>query len=140
MNGEVEIWRIIKKKSKKNYTSTSNAIDKMLGGSMEESEVKENTTGVEILPGQTENGVKRGRPRTNYREVVKSSQQGLREGDTRATFIVNEDKLRKLKALTLIEGKPIKEIIDDMLSEFLEDKEVPAYIYDILDKQEKNKK
>ena len=131
--------------SKKNYDSTSNAIDKILGGSMEENEVKENnetieTKGLEILPGQTENGRKKGRPRTNFRETVKSSQQGLRDGDTRATFIVKEDKLRKLKALTLVEGKPIKDIIDDMLSEFLEDKEVPAYIYDILDKQEKNKK
>lgn len=131
--------------SKKNYDSTSNAIDKMLGGSMEENEVKENsevieTKELEILPGQTENGRKKGRPRTNFREAVKSSQQGLRDGDTRATFIVKEDKLRKLKALTLVEGKPIKDIIDDMLSEYLEDKEVPAYIYDILDKQEKNKK
>lgn len=131
--------------SKKNYDSTSNAIDKMLGGSMEENEVKETsevieTKELEILPGQTENGRKKGRPRTNFREAVKSSQQGLRDGDTRATFIVKEDKLRKLKALTLVEGKPIKDIIDDMLSEYLEDKEVPAYIYDILDKQEKNKK
>lgn len=128
--------------SKKNYDSTSNAIDKMLGGSMEENEVNETieTKELEILPGQTENGRKKGRPRTNFREAVKSSQQGLRDGDTRATFIVKEDKLRKLKALTLVEGKPIKDIIDDMLSEYLEDKEVPAYIYDILDKQEKNKK
>lgn len=126
--------------SKKNYASTSNAIDKILGEKMEESEVKENTTGVEILPGQTENGVKRGRPRTNYREVVKSSQQGLREGDTRATFIVNEDKLRKLKALTLIEGKPIKEIIDDMVTEYLNDKEIPDTILDIIIKQEENRK
>ncbi len=131
--------------SKKNYDSTSNAIDKMLGGSMEENEVIETsevieTKELEILPGQTENGRKKGRPRTNFREAVKSSQQGLRDGDTRATFIVKEDKLRKLKALTLVEGKPIKDIIDDMLSEYLEDKEVPAYIYDILDKQEKNKK
>lgn len=131
--------------SKKNYDSTSNAIDKMLGGSMEENEVKETsevieTKELEILPGQTENGRKKGRPRTNFREAVKSSQQGLRDGDTRATFIVKEDKLRKLKALTLVEGKPIKDIIDDMLSEYLEDKEVPAYIFDILDKQEKNKK
>ena len=131
--------------SKKNYDSTSNAIDKMLGGSMEENEVKETsevieTKELEILPGQTENGRKKGRPRTNFREAVKSSQQGLRDGDTRATFIVKEDKLRKLKALTLVEGKPIKDIIDDMLSEYLEDKEIPAYIYDILDKQEKNKK
>lgn len=95
---------------------------------------------VEILSGQTENGVKRGRPRTNYREVVKSSQQGLREGDTRATFIVNEDKLRKLKALTLIEGKPIKEIIDDMVTEYLNDKEIPDAILDIIIKQEENRK
>lgn len=96
--------------------------------------------GLEILPGQTENGRKKGRPRTNFRKIVKSSQQGLRDGYTRATFIVKEDKLRKLKALTLVEYKPIKDIIDDMLSEFLKDKEVPAYIYDILDKKEKNKK
>ena len=38
-----------------------------------------------------------GRPKTQFREITKSSQEGTKENETRATFIVREDLLDKLK-------------------------------------------
>jgi len=65
-----------------------------------------------------------GRPKTIYREYEKSSQEGLREGYTRATFIVREDLLKKLKDYAYTEREKIKDVVNKMLAEFLEGKEV----------------
>jgi len=65
-----------------------------------------------------------GRPRTIYREYEKSSQEGLREGYTRATFIVREDLLKKLKDYAYTEREKLKDVVNKMLAEFLEGKEV----------------
>jgi len=45
----------------------------------------------------------------------KTSQQGLQDGWTRATFILRKDYLEKLKALAYWERKKIKEVIDEAL-------------------------
>jgi len=65
-----------------------------------------------------------GRPRTIYREYEKSSQEGLRDGFTRATFIVREDLLKKLKDYAYTERETLKDVVNKMLAEFLEGKEV----------------
>ncbi len=65
-----------------------------------------------------------GRPRTIYREYEKTSQEGLRDGYTRATFIVREDLLKKLKDYAYTERKTLKDTVNKMLAEFLEGKEV----------------
>ena len=65
-----------------------------------------------------------GRPRTIYREYEKSSQEGLREGYTRATFIVREDLLKKLKDYAYTEREKIKDVVNKMLAEFLDGKEI----------------
>jgi hypothetical protein len=65
-----------------------------------------------------------GRPRTIYREYEKSSQEGLRDGYTRATFIVREDLLKKLKDYAYTEREKLKDVVNKMLAEFLEGKEV----------------
>lgn len=62
----------------------------------------------------------RGRPKTSTREVTKSSQEGTKEKETRATFIVNEDLLEKVKAVAYWERKLIKEVIDTALQEFVD--------------------
>jgi len=50
--------------------------------------------------GQQEEEEKKARKAKNYRrEYTKSSQEGLQENWTRATFIVREDLLEKLKDL-----------------------------------------
>jgi hypothetical protein len=72
-----------------------------------------------ILPAPTSNP-KRGRPRTNFREVEKSSQEGCVAEETRATFIVNEQDLEKIKAVAYWERQPIKEIISEAIKGYLE--------------------
>lgn len=60
-----------------------------------------------------------GRPRSLKRKISKSSQEGLSEGWTRATFIVNEEHLDKLKSFARLKQTPIKEIISDAISSYL---------------------
>jgi hypothetical protein len=52
----------------------------------------------------------------------KTSQEGLRDGWTRATFILRKDYLEKLKASAYWERKKIKEIIDEALRLYLKGK------------------
>ena len=67
---------------------------------------------------------KRGRPKTATRVVEKSTQEGLKEGWTRATFIVREDYLEKLKDLAYWERRQIKELMDDILGSYLKGKRI----------------
>jgi len=60
---------------------------------------------------------KRGRPKTSTRDITKSSQEGTKEKETRATFIVNEDLLDKLKAIAYWDRKLIKEVVDTALQD-----------------------
>lgn len=114
----------------KNLEKTASVLDQMLDSTNREQKAR---------PGYTANGVKIGRPKKNNREITKTSQQGLKEGDTRATLIIKEDKLRKLKALSLVEGKPFKDIVDDMATAYLKDKDIPDAILKIIEKQEENR-
>ena len=52
----------------------------------------------------------------------KTSQEGLKDGWTRATFILRKDYLEKLKASAYWERKKIKEIIDEALRLYLKRK------------------
>ena len=65
---------------------------------------------------------KKGRPKTNFKEISKTSQEGTREGEVRATFIVKESILEKIKAVAYWDRKQIKSLIDDALGSFLEEK------------------
>ena len=60
-----------------------------------------------------------GRPRTSTRVYTKSSQEGLNGTETRATFIVKEDLLERLKDTAEAEGKLIKELISEALEDIL---------------------
>ena len=53
---------------------------------------------------------------------IKTTQQGLQDGWTRATFILREDYLQKLKELAYWERKTIKGVIDEALGSYLEGK------------------
>jgi hypothetical protein len=61
-----------------------------------------------------------GRPVTQTKEITKSSQEGTKENETRATFIVNEELLEKLKAVAYWERKLIKEVINTALQEAID--------------------
>ncbi len=52
----------------------------------------------------------------------KTSQQGLKEGWTRATFILRKDHLQKIKSLSYWERKRIKEVLDEALKLYLKGK------------------
>jgi hypothetical protein len=58
------------------------------------------TGGLNSLLGDQPEKPKRGRPQiTQTKEITKSSQEGTKENETRATFIINEELLDKLKAI-----------------------------------------
>jgi hypothetical protein len=71
-----------------------------------------------------ETGESKQEGRSTQRVITKSSQEGLREGWTRATFIVREEHLEKLKALAYWERKQLKELVDEVLSSYLKHKKV----------------
>jgi hypothetical protein len=50
---------------------------------------------------------------------IKTTQQGLQDGWTRATFILRRHHLEELKALAYWERKTIKEVIDEALGSYL---------------------
>jgi len=53
----------------------------------------------------------------------KTSQEGLRDGYTRATFIVREDLLKKLKDYAYTERETLKDVINYMIEQFLDGKD-----------------
>jgi len=62
---------------------------------------------------------KRGRPKSNFREIHKSSQEGCKANETRATFIVKEDALEKIKALAYWQRLKVKDVVQAALAEHL---------------------
>lgn len=75
------------------------------------------TGGLSSLLGDQPEKPKRGRPQTVFKEITKSSQEGTKENETRATFIVGEGLLDKLKAIAYWDRKLIKEVINSALQE-----------------------
>ena len=65
----------------------------------------------------TKDKPKVGRPKTQFKEITKMSQQGTKENETRATFIVNEELLDKLKAIAYWDRVLIKDVINTALQE-----------------------
>jgi hypothetical protein len=56
--------------------------------------------------------------------AVKSSQKGLKSGWIRATFILRDDYLEKIKALAYWERKKVKEVVDEALGFYLKGKRI----------------
>ncbi len=54
----------------------------------------------------------------------RTSQEGLKEGWTRATFILRKDHLEKLKSLSYWERRTIKDVVDEALSSYLDGKKI----------------
>ena len=75
------------------------------------------TGGLSSLLGDQPEKPKKGRPVTQTKEITKSSQEGTKENETRATFIVNEELLEKLKAIAYWDRMLIKEVINEALQE-----------------------
>jgi len=75
------------------------------------------TGGLNSLLGDQPEKPKRGRPVTQTKEITKSSQEGTKENETRATFIINEELLEKLKAIAYWDRVLIKDVINTALQE-----------------------
>ena len=75
------------------------------------------TGGLNSLLGDQPEKPKRGRPKTSTRVVTKSSQEGTKENETRATFIINEELLDKLKAIAYWDRVLIKDVVNTALQE-----------------------
>jgi len=75
------------------------------------------TGGLSSLLGDQPDKPKRGRPVTQTKEITKSSQEGTKENETRATFIINEELLEKLKAIAYWDRVLIKDVINTSLAE-----------------------
>ena len=78
---------------------------------------KDFTGGLNSLLGDQPEKPKRGRPVTQTKEITKSSQEGTKENETRATFIVNEELLDKLKAIAYWDRVLIKDVVNTALQE-----------------------
>jgi hypothetical protein len=57
---------------------------------------------------------------------TKTSYDGLREGWTRATFILREDYLEKIKSLAYWKRRNIKEVMDAVLEGYLKGKKIKS--------------
>jgi hypothetical protein len=56
--------------------------------------------------------------------MTKSSQKGLKDGWTRATFILRKNYLEKIKSSAYWERKRVKEIMDEALGIYLKGKKL----------------
>lgn len=69
-------------------------------------------------PSLQSNKSKPEKPNAEPAKIKKTTQAGLMDGWTRATFIVQEDQLEKLKALAYLQRRNIKEVMAEALSSF----------------------
>lgn len=81
---------------------------------------KDFTGGLNSLLGDQPEKPKRGRPKTSTRVVTKSSQEGTKEKETRATFIVNDELLDKLKAIAYWDRVLIKDVVNTALQDIVD--------------------
>lgn len=56
-----------------------------------------------------------GRPKKGERT---SMEKGAKQGETRATFIVNKESLRKIKYISLMDTKQIKDVVGEALNAY----------------------
>jgi len=73
--------------------------------------------GLGSLLGDQPETPKRGRPVTQTKKVTKSSEEGTKENEIRATFIINKELLEKLKAMAYWDRVLIKTVVNTALEE-----------------------
>lgn len=72
-------------------------------------------------------GLPRGLHKPNDRATMalnETSQKGLKDGWTRATFILRKDYLEKLKSISYWRRMRIKDVVDEALRSYLEGKRI----------------
>lgn len=98
---------------KKTFTASTREILNKVQGSQNKEETKKREEEPQGLP-------QAGRPRNRR---TSTSQQGLREGQTRMTFIVSQEKQDKLKYISYFERLSIRQILDEAIENYINDYE-----------------
>lgn len=80
---------------------------------------------------------KAGRPKTSTKKINSSSEEGTKEGEIRATFIIKVEEVDKIKAIAFNEGVLIKDIIGEFLRAGIERYEKSRGVVKIKPKAEK---
>jgi hypothetical protein len=75
------------------------------------------TGGLNSLLGDQPDKPKRGRPATQTKEITKSSEEGTKENEIRATFIITKPLLAKVKGMAYWDRLKIKEVVEMALWE-----------------------
>jgi hypothetical protein len=97
--------------------------------------------GLSSLLGEQTPKTKKGRPKTSERKINIASQKGTKDGETRATIIINEELLDKIKAVAYWDRQQIKDTISNALSEYANKKKPKARPLEVRKKeQEQNQK
>jgi hypothetical protein len=81
-----------------------------------------------------------GRPKTQLKVITKTSEEGTKEGEIRATFIVKTELLEKLKALAFFEHDLIKDFLEKHLEEVVDRYEKKGILKDALSLYAKKKR
>jgi hypothetical protein len=68
---------------------------------------------------QAEQATEPKEPKAAKKEITKTSQIGTKEKETRATFIVNEDLLEKMKSLAYWDRVLIKDIVNNAFEDYI---------------------
>lgn len=79
--------------------------------------------GLQSILGEMEPAPKRGRPKTQMKTITKSSQEGTKENETRATFIINETMLETLRDIAYWDRLLIKDVTHRAFEMFIKDYE-----------------
>jgi hypothetical protein len=74
--------------------------------------------GLNSLLGDTKQPEQSAEPKAAKKEITKTSQSGTKVKETRATFIVNEDLLEKMKSLAYWDRVLIKDIVNSALEDY----------------------
>ncbi len=74
---------------------------------------KDFKSGLNILLGEDKT------PELTKREITKTSEVGVKAGETRATFIINKDTLADFKALAWYERKSLKQALNEALEGYI---------------------
>ena len=94
---------------KKTFTASTEEILNKVQGSQNREEAKDTEDRNQDLR-------QMGRPRNRR---TSTSQQGLRDGLTRMTFIVSQEKQDKLKYISFFERLSIREILDEAIEDYI---------------------
>lgn len=90
--------------------SFKGGLDSLIGGA-----ATKNSTKAEVAAPK-----KKGRPRTSTKVPKDTTEEGTLPGEKRATFIVKEEQLEKLKAVAYWERVKIKDVLTSALEKYLE--------------------